>query len=100
MSELLRSWRQLERSAGLARKRKAEARAALIAIGGNEALPSLLDYRDRTDLPVLIPHIHVIRQLVIIESFWWFARYNPCRNRVLSANGLPQKDVRLLRAIE
>ena len=45
-------------------------------------------------------HIYVVRQLVIIESFWWLATYNPCRNRVLSANGLPQKDVRLLRAIE
>ena len=41
--------------------------------------------------PDWIPHIYVIRQLVIIESFWWFATYNPCRNGVLSANGLPQK---------
>jgi hypothetical protein len=50
--------------------------------------------------PYWIPHIYVIRQLVIIESFWWFATYKICRNHVLSANDCRKKHVRVLRAIE
>jgi hypothetical protein len=28
---------------------------------------------------------------VIIESFWWFATYNICRNRDVERTDLPQK---------
>jgi hypothetical protein len=56
-----------------------------------KALPSLLDYRDRRSARNWIPHIYVIRQLVIIESFWWVATYNLCRTRVLSATDCRKK---------